>query len=177
MGFGKDGKGAIVKEQTSLTLAALAGQDMVAATSGVILDEDFRILKSEITAVARAVTSLEGQGLILYMFEGDLSAAEAEVNIEQNGPVRLGKQIEEEVASRWVRRVAITTGPTVNETERVFRNEHGGGLLTINPRWTFRRGRTGADGGWNWGVYNSGVTLTTGAVVDIICTHYGVWVT
>ncbi len=176
MGFGKDGKGAIVKEQSTITLAGLAGQDAVGDNSAVILDSDFRILKSDITAVARGMTSLEGQGLILYMAEGDLSTSEAEVNIEQNGPIRLGDQIAEEVASRWVRRVAITIGSTVNETERVFRNKYGGGLLEMTPRWTFRRARTGNLGGWNWVIYNSGTTITTGGIVDLVATHYGVWV-
>ncbi len=176
MGFGKDGKGAIVKERTSLTLGALALASVAVDNSDVLLDSDFRILKSDITAVARTVTSLEGQGLILYMTEGDLTQAEIEANITQDGPVRLGDQILEEVASRWVRRVGITIGPTVNETERVFRNKYGGGLLELTPRWTFRRGRTATNGGWNWAVFNSGVVLTTGAIVDIVATHYGVWV-
>ncbi len=176
MGFGKDGKGAIVKEQTAISLGALAAQDVALANSAVQLDEDFRILKSEITAVGRAVTSLEGQGLILYMTEGSLTSAQVEENIEQNGPLRQGDQVEEEIASRWVRRVGITVGPTVNETERVFRNENSGGLLKINPRWTFRRGRTATEGGWNWAVYNDGATVTTGIVVQLLATHYGVWV-
>ncbi len=177
MGFGKDGKGAIVKEQTVVTLGAIAGQDYVIANSNVQLDEDFRILKSEITAVITEVTSLEGNGLILYMQEGSLSAAEGEANIEQNGPLRRGDQTAEEIASRWVRRVGMTLGPSVNETERVFTNEYGGGLLKINPRWTFTRARAAASGGWDWGVYNDGVTLTTGASVRVIATHYGVWLT
>ncbi len=177
MGFGKDGKGAIVKEKTSITLAALAADDLVMVDSAVVLDMDFRILRSDITAVARGITSLEGQGLILYMVEGEINEGLAEANIEQNGPLRLGDQSDEEIASRWVRRVAITLGPTVNETERVFRNKYGGGLLEMTPRWTFRRARTGTEGGWNWGVYNSGVLLTTGASVDLLATHYGVWVT
>ncbi len=177
MGFGKDGKGAIVKETTTFSLVGLAGQDAVGADSSVLLDMDFRILKSEITAVARGVTSLEGVGLILYMTQGILTTAESEVNIETSGPVRMGDKILEEVAERWVRRVGITMGPTVNETERVFKNKYGGALLEINPRWTFRRGRTATEGGWNWVIYNSGVTLTTGTQVQIICTHYGVWVT
>ncbi len=177
MGFGKDGKGAIVKEQTTITLGALAGQDLAAAASAVLLDMDFRILRSDITAVITGATSLEAVGLILYMAQGILSVAEMEANIELNGPVRLGEKIEEEVASRWVRRVGITTGPTVNETERVFKNKHGGALLNIEPRWTFRRGRTASEGGWNWGVYNDGVTLTAGGIVRILATHYGVWVT
>ncbi len=177
MGFGKDGKGAIVKEHSSITLGALAAFSFTQNDSDVLLDMDFRILKSEVTAVIRAMTSLEGVGLVLYMVQGILSAAEAEENIELDGPVRLGEKIEEEQASRWVRRVGITMPPTVNETERVFTNEYGGGLLTLKPRWTFRRGRTAAEGGWNWGVYNQGAVLTTGGIVDVTATHYGVWVT
>ncbi len=176
MGFGKDGKGAIVKEQTTVTLVALAGQDLVQGNSNVLLDMDFRILRSDITAVITGMTSLEGVGLILYMAQGILTAAETEANIENNGPVRLGEKVEEELASRWVRRVGITTGPTVNETERVFKNKYGGALLDLEPRWTFRRGRTAAEGGWNWAIYNDGITITTGAICRILATHYGVWV-
>ncbi len=176
MGFGKDGKGAIVRENTLITLSNIAGQAAVGANSAVLLDEDFRILKSEITAVAKGMTSLEGQGLILYMTQGILSAAESEAAIESNGPIRMGERLEMEVAERWVRRVGITVGPTVNETERVFRNEQNGGLLSLKPRWTFRRGRTATEGGWNWAVYNSGETLTTGGTVQVLATHYGVWV-
>ncbi len=176
MGFGKDGKGAIVKEQTTITLGGLAGQDNIGQSSAVVLDMDFRILRSDITAVITGITSLEGIGLILYMTNGDLVDATIEENIEQNGPLRLGQAEEEEIASRWVRRVGIVDAPTVNETERLFRNKYGGGLLDLEPRWTFRRGRTGTLGGWNWSVYNDGVTITTGAIVRILATHYGVWV-
>ncbi len=177
MGFGKDGKGAIVKEHTTLTVGALTSLDAVGVDSAVLLDMDFRILRSDITCVLSQVTSLEAQGLILYMAQGSLTTAEAEVNIEQNGPLRLGDKLLEEVADRWVRRVAITIGPTVNETERVMRNKYGGGLLDIEPRWTFRRGRTAGEGGWNWVIYNAGPTVTTGIIAQIHATHYGVWVT
>ncbi len=175
MGFGKDGKGAIVKEKVILTLGALAADDLLQQNSAVQLDMDFRILRSDITACLRGITSLEGQGLILYMSQGILTDAETEENIEQNGPLRLGEKLEEEIASRWVRRVGMTAGPTVNETERVFRNKHNGPLLELEPRWTFRRSRTATEGGWNWAVYNSGVVLTTGTTVNLIATHYGVW--
>ncbi len=177
MGFGKDGKGAIVKENVTLTLGALAADDLLLQNSAVQLDMDFRILRSDITAVLRGITSLEGIGLILYLTQGTLTDAEAEANIEQNGPLKLGNVVEEEVAERWVRRVGITMAPTVNETERVFTNKWGGALLEIEPRWTFRRARTATDGGWNWAVFNSGVVLTTGATVHLLATHYGVWVT
>ncbi len=177
MGFGKDGKGIIVIEQTVVTLGGLAGQDSVIGASDVSLDSDFRILKSELTCVLTGMTSLEGAGFILYMTEGEISAAEGEANVELDGPERSGDQTAEEVASRWVCRVGILMPPTVNETERVMTNEYGGGILTLKPRWTFRRGRTAANGGWNWMIYNDGVNITTGASVRIMATHYGVWVT
>ncbi len=176
MGFGKDGKGVIVHEKTDITLAALAAQDYVQNDSGVVLDSDFRILKTELTATLTEITSLEGAGLILYMTAGELTAALVEANIELNGPLDPSDQDAEEIASRWVRRVATSPNDTVNNTERMMQNEYGGSILKTNPRWTFRRRRTGIEGGWNWGVYNDGVTLTTGATCRILATHYGVWV-
>ncbi len=177
MGFGKDGKGAIVKENTSFSLGALAGQDLILANSGVTLDESFRILKTELTATLTELTSLEGAGLMLYMGAGDLTEPSTEANIEQNGPVSRGDPAAEEVASRWVRLVAVSPNDTVNNTERSMLNERGGAIITVKPRWTFSRRRTAVDGGWNWGVYNNGVTITTGATCRILATHYGVWVT
>ncbi len=176
MGFGKDNKGVIVHEQTTVTLAGLAGQAYVQQNTAAQMDADFRILKTELTAVLTGITSLEGAGLILYMTEGALSAAECEANIELNGPLSGGDQVAEELASRWVRRVATSPNNVVNATERSMINEKGGSILTLNPRWTFRRRRTANEGGWNWGIYNDGVTLTTGTICRVIATHYGVWV-
>ncbi len=177
MGFGKDGKGAIVKEQTTFSLGALAGQDLVGVDSAVLLDQDYRILRLDVTCVLTGVTSLEGQGLVLYMSQGIFTEQQVESNIEQNGPTRPGERVEEEIAERWVRRVGITIGSTVNETERVMRNKYGGGLLSLEPRWTFRRGRVAGEGGWNWNIYNDGVTVNTGITARVLATHYGVWVT
>ncbi len=176
MGFGKDGKGAILREKTQIPLAALAADDLVIANSALSLDGDFRILKSDITCVLRNITSLEGAGLVLYMMNGDLTAAQAEATIEQNGPQASNDRDRQEIAERWVRRVGMSPNDTVNNTERSFLNDHGGALLTMNPRWIFVRRRTVTDGGWNWGVYNDGAVLTTGATANILATHYGVWV-
>ncbi len=174
MGFGKDGLGVIVHEQQTLALLGLAGQALVATSSAVSLDSNFRILKTELTATLTGLTSGEGNGLLLYMTEGDLNDASIEANIELNGPKRLGDSAEEEIASRWVRLIGTLDGEAV-AAERMFHNDMDGSIITIKPRWTFIRGRTATEGGWNWSVYNNGVTITTGVVVRIIATHYGVW--
>ncbi len=175
MGFGKDGKGAILKEQVTLTVGALAARDLVLANSGIALDADFRILKSIVTATIVGVTSSEGNGVVLYMTQGELDEAEVEANIETNGPLSPGDRDLQEIAERWVRPIGITLGTEVS-TEHVFRNETGGGILEIKPRWTFRRRRTATEGGWNWALYNDGVALTSGATLHLLATHYGVWV-
>ncbi len=175
MGFGKDGKGVIVKEQTSITLGALSVGAAALVNSGVALDEDLRILKSEFTCVINGLTASEGNGLALYMTQGELDAALVEANIELSGPVSPGDRSGIEVAERWVRKVGMTRGNEVS-TEHVLTNESGGPLLHWTPRWTFRRRRTSTEGGWNWAIYNDGASLTTGATARITGTHYGVWV-
>ncbi len=142
----------------------------------MILDSDFRILKSIVIAVITGLTTGEGNGLLLYLTQGDLSVGEVEANIEQNGPLRMGDRNLEEIAERWVRLIGTVDGAAV-PTERMFHNEKDGSILEVLPRWTFRRGRTGTEGGWNWVVYNNGVSITTGATCRILATHYGVWVT
>ncbi len=176
MGFGKDGKGAIIKEKVDFTLGALAGQAPQLANSAVQLDSDFRILKSIVTATLTGLTTGEGNGFLLYLTQGDLAVAEVEANIEQNGPLRMGDRDLMEISERWVRLLGTIDGEAV-ATERMFHNENDGSFLKINPRWTFRRGRTATEGGWNWVVYNNGVTITTGVTCRILATHYGVWVT
>ncbi len=176
MGFGKDGKGAIVKENLSFTLGALAGQAPQLANSTVLLDSDFRVLKTIATATLTGLTGSEGNGLLLYLTQGDLSVGEVEANIEQNGPLRMGDRDLMEIAERWVRLLGAIN-VAASATEVMFRNEQNGPILKINPRWTFRRGRVSSEGGWNWVVYNNGVSITTGATCRILATHYGVWVT
>ncbi len=175
MGFGKDGRGVIVHEQQTLALLALDGQDVISTNDAVQMDSDFRILKSVITVVITGLTSTEGNGLLLYMTEGDLDDALIEANIELNGPQAPGDPDNEEVASRWVRLVATSDNNDI-PTERMMVNEKGGSIIEFTPRWTFRRRRTVGQGGWNWSMYNNGVTITTGAVARIFATHYGVWV-
>ncbi len=174
MGFGKDGKGVIVHEDITITLGALAAQGAT-LVNAISMDNDFRILKSEIVATIAGLTSGEGNGLLLVMTEGLLTVAQVEGNLELNGPVAPRDTTAMEIASRWVRTIGTTIGTEVS-TEHSFTNSEGGALLKVTPRWTFQRRRTATEGGWNWVVYNNGKILTTGAACQLKATHYGVWV-
>ncbi len=175
MGFGKDGKGAILKDSPSqplLTLAAstgiiLAGGNVI----GAALLERFRIIKSEISARVTAATFAAGDGPIaLYMVDGDLSLAEFEASIELAGPVGPNDTVIADLAERWSMRIG--------EIPFIGENEGPGSLLNRGIpiekviRWTFARAK-----GWNWIAYNEGTALTTGATIEVRAKHFGVWVT
>ncbi len=173
MGFGKDGKGIMIREDQTITLGALADQ---AATliNAIQLDEDFRILKTQIVATVKGLAAGEGAGLILLLTEGLLTVAQVEAVMELNGPLAPRDTAAMEIASRWVRTCGVTDHEVSEETN--FNNENDGPMLEVMPRWTFQRRRTATEGGWNWVVYNNGKLLTTGASVQVKAIHYGVWV-
>ncbi len=173
MGFGKDGKGIMIREDQTITLGALADQAAV-LINAVQLDEDFRILKTEIVATLKGLTQGEGSGLILLLTEGLLTVAQVEGVMELNGPLAPRDTAAMEIASRWVRTCGVTSHEVSEEAN--FHSKYDGPMLEVTPRWTFQRRRTATEGGWNWVVYNNGKLLTTGATVQIKATHYGVWV-
>ncbi len=169
MGFGKDGKGVIIKESRPQVLGALA--NAVTILVGTKLDtlERFRILKTEVFATVTGLTSGEGTGLLFGLADGDLTLAEIDASIEADGPLGPNDQQGEEVSMRpvWIMgAIDRETG-----TEAIFENEQGGHKLTLNPRWTFARSK-----GWNWFVYNLGATITTGATINCRMKSFGVWV-
>ncbi len=173
MGFGKDGKGAILREQISgAALGALAAKDGIVIAGGLTLREDFRILKSEITALVIGLTSGQGEeGLSLHLCNGDLAEADIEACLETNGPLDRSDRDLAERAERFVRKIGVIRAEAA-DSEHTFSNEQGGGMLVVKPRWTFSNAS-----GWKYFVYNDGVLLTTGATVELMATHYGVWVT
>ncbi len=173
MGFGKDGKGVIIREFRTQALGALAGTTGILIGSKIATLERFRMLKSEIQAVIVAMASLEGVGLALYLVDGEYTLAEFEAAMELvAGPVGPNDRINEELAERfilWAGSVNVGENAVI---ERQVTNEHGGGLLSVKPRWTFARTKS-----WNWILYNHGSTLTTGATVKLYAKDFGVWVT
>ncbi len=171
MGFGKDGKGAILRERiVSGALGALAAQDLV-AFSGLSVTEDFRILKSEIYAFVSNLTPPEGTGLIFGIANGDLSAAEIEEAIEAGGPLDRNDRIPTEQAERNVKTLGAIVDPSVTGTTNVIRNSENGFPIESKHRWTYSNPE-----GWDYWIYNLGGTLTTGALLQLYAVHYGVWV-
>ncbi len=167
---GKDGKLAIIKEQTSFTLGALAGLDL-AAGAGPTLTAGYRIIKTVWSAVVTALTSNEGVGLVLGIANKDLTAALIEASLETGGPRFRGDRDFEELAERFTKMLGQTQQTQVSGIETSIRGPDGGSPTETILRWSFPLGAAG----WNWWIYNLGTTLTTGASVNILATHYGVW--
>ncbi len=171
MGFGKDGKGVIIREVKSQALGTLASSTGIIIGSPLGILERFRMLKSEIIASFVAITGNEGVGLALYLVDGDISLVEFEQSLETDGPLGPNDSVQEAIADRF----SVLAGVYKMDetaTEGVFANEHNGGMLVIKPRWTFSRTKS-----WNWIVYNHGTSLTTGSSVKLKCKNFGVWVT
>ncbi len=173
MGFGKDGKGAIIREILSGgALGALASKDAVKFTTPTVLQEDFRILKCEIQAVLSGLTAGEGTGLIFGMSNGELTAAEIEECIEVAGPQDRNDRVAVEQAERNVHTLGVFQPNDPAETEAVLRGDNNSPLIVSKFRWTYSDPE-----GWGYWIYNLATGLTTGATLELKNTIYGVWVT
>ncbi len=171
MGFGKDGKGVIIRESRSNVLGALAQGVGVQIDTKLATLERYRMLRGEVYAVVTGLTSGEGTGLLLVLADGDLTLTEVDEAIDSaNGPLGPNESVQEAIADRPVWFIGAVDRETGSEA--IFENEQGGHMMVVKPRWTFARTKS-----WNWIVYNLGAILTTGATVHIRTKSFGVWVT
>ncbi len=171
MGFGKDGKGVIIRESRSQALGSVAQVVVLIGTNLATL-ERFRTLKTEVFAAITGLTAGEGVGLYLGLADGAFTAAEIEAAIESNGPLGPNETTEEELAERYMTMLGHLDVSDPASTEAIFKNENNGGMMTANPRWTFARTKS-----WNFFVYNIGAAITTGSSVNLRVKNFGVWVT
>ncbi len=173
MGFGKDGKGVIIAEQRSAAIGTLANKTGVLIGTKLVTLERFRMLKAEIHFNVSEVTGDEATGLTLYLVDGDLSLAEAELAIEENGPLGPNDNIAAERAMRPVFRVPAV--PVMAGADPIASGavNNASFIAVLNPRWTF----AASGKAWNWMVYNNGTALTTGSTVRFTNKLFGVWVT
>ncbi len=169
MGFGKQGTGAMIREDSSVALGTLNAKTGILIGSPTI-SEDFRILKSRIMAHVDGITTDEGP-LSLYLVNGELSLAECEEAIETEGPLDRNDRKNQETAERYVQPV----GWFINlpgGVAAVLVAEGGSPVVEHKPRWSFSNPE-----GWDYMVYNeSAGNLQTGASAFLKATHYGVWI-
>ncbi len=175
MGFGKDGKGQILRESPTVPLLTLAGNTgILLDTSGDIgnaLLERFRIIKTQMTAHIQSGTFVSGDGPIgLYLVDGDFSLAEFEAAVEIIGPFGPNDKVSADAAERFYVNFGVINFVEENAGEGALLA--GGDVVEKNIRWTFARAK-----GWNWIAYNFGGGLTTGATIRVDAKHFGVWVT
>ncbi len=170
MGFGKDGKGIIIRENRSQALGTLAQGSAIFIGTKLAILERFRMLRGEMYSTVVALTSGEGTGFIFGLADGDLSLAEVEAAIEANGPLGPNDTVGEAISDRPVWFLGAIDRET--GTEALFENETGGHMLVTKPRWTFGRTKS-----WNWFIYNLGAAPTTGSTAFIRSKSFGVWVT
>ncbi len=163
----------MIRERSSAAIGALASLGG-AIFDGPVMTEDFRILKSQITAGFTGGDAGEGEGLQLYLCNGELSLTESIAPLTLNGPLDRNDRLSEEVATRQVHLVgAVGANPDPAAVEMRFVNEHGGPVIKDKFRWTYSNPE-----GWHWLVFNaSPASVATGATFWISATHFGVWVT
>ncbi len=172
MGFGKDGKGAMIRENNSLSIGTLAAADLISMAS-IAVTEDFRILKTEVMAHVEGLTAGEGIGLILGIADAELTDAEIEEALEVNGPLDRNDRLNFERVTRPVWPIAALEIVDSGGLAQRFIGLNGGPTIEWKKRWTFS-----SPEGFEFWLYNdAGTPLTTGATLKVLATHYGVWVT
>ncbi len=171
-GFGKDGKGVIVYESRSQALGALSGNKGIIVGTKLAITDDFRMLKNELLASVTTMVAGEGHGLEIGIADGDFTLAQIEEALDKNGPLARDNTIETEQAQR-----AVFILGTINPTDpaaidATFLDKVTGAPFVISKlRWTFHSNTQG----WNYFVYNSGQTLSTGSTVKIHAKSFGLW--
>jgi len=163
--------GAIIREHQSQALGTLGADVALIIGGGVTLSEDFRILKSQVSAFVAALTAGEGQGLMLGVANGELSVAEIKECLEADGPTDRNDRELVEKAERQVHIIGMYQADGLG-TGGIFLGKQGEPVIEDKFRWTYSDPE-----GWNFFVYNAGAALTTGAALTVVATHYGVWVT
>ncbi len=170
MGFGKDGKGAIITQKDLITLGTLTAANSIKQATGIALTEDFRLIKMELSAMLTGFTAGEGP-IHLYLCNDELSTTEINEAINASGPVDRNDRVAQERAERAVFLVGSFGASAASE------ELHGADgqefLVNKTIRWTFSNPE-----GWSLVAFNdSGATLTTGAIVRFVAKYFGVWLT
>lgn len=171
MGFGKDGKGVMIRESDSITLGTLSGGVAVKQSNPLAITEDFRLIKAEIFATLTGATFVEDDGPILVGISSDeLTVAEIAECLQADGPLGPDDRLAMERAERPVWPIFLFRNDNQAGTDHFLLNN--GLPIEKTLRWTFSN-----SSGFTWFAYNLGTgALTTGGVVRFHAKYYGVWV-
>lgn len=164
-GFGKDGKGVILYETNEVSLGTLA-KDTVLSMGNYGIEEDFRMLRSEVFVIHRDPTAGEGP-LLFGLARGDLTVTEIKETLETEPTDPQDTKLEKSHRPVWpLGFIGQGHGGTVTDPSAEF---------VWDKRWTFMS--KSSNDGWQFWVYNMDLAaLTTGSKIRYIAKHFGVWV-
>ncbi len=163
--------GVIIRENTAEAIGTLANQN-VKRNTDLVLEEDFRMLKTEVQAIITGATTGQSTGLLFGIADGELTDTEVEEVLVLDGPVDRNDNLAQERAGRFVKTLGMFVRGATTETLHAVGIE-GGPMIISKPRWTFSNPE-----GWVWFVFNNSQgSFTTGATLAVTATSYGVWVT
>ncbi len=76
MGFGKDGKGQIIRENVTISLGTLAANTAIKASAQVAIQEDFRLIKTKASVNYFSPDLDVDNAIVVGIADNELSAAE-----------------------------------------------------------------------------------------------------
>ncbi len=173
MGFGKDGKGVMIRNTDTITLLTLGSLAVEIQDSPLVMSDSFRMLKTEGSYSLECATFIAGDGPIdLYLVSTALTAVEIAAAIAADGPLSREDTVLANTAMRPV--FKLTDSPIPFRPPAVTADEPIG-AWSRPMRWTYGDG--GSTGSFGVAAFNLGMSaLTTGGQVRFTAIHYGVWV-
>ncbi len=157
-------------EVLSITLGTVGALDVISQAGQAMTQNGFTT-STTIHALLTGLTAGEGEGLVLGVADGQLSAAEIEEFLEAAGPVFRGQKAQSELSSRMVRLIGLV-GPKPTEIPVT-----GTQFAHFWDRWPTRIAFSEDKAAMHqWFVYNaSAAALTTGATLRLVLLHNIRW--
>ncbi len=173
MGFGKDGRGVIIRETIDPTSLGAITTGLAVLFNTLTMQENFRLLKSEVVAGITGGDAGEAEGVILGIANGELSATEVGGCLRSLGPVDRNDRLRQESAERQCHVIGVAVKAGIANTEVIFHDKNSNAPMCVDKfPWTYSDPE-----GWQFFVYNQGPAVATGSNLYLQATHYGVWVT
>jgi len=169
MGFGKDNKGAIIREFVSIDLGTLNGSTALKASTNIAIGDDFRILKTEYLAFMEEDLADDGEVVFYGICDNELTIAEIAEMLVLSGPTDRNDRDGNEKATRPIWNLGQFKGVALPQLNNGLLMTHKG------KPWTFSNAE-----GWTWYAFNPTANAlgdANASAIKIMATHYGVWVT